>query len=173
MSTRTITLNLALAILGITLTGCYLFGTSPETIDDPPGTHPELAGQWELTGSLTGTMGILTVDETGDPISVSGSPDVASVLGAGAITADGTRRTAANGLEYIGTGQALLSGDQLTITIDVTVYSGILQLGTFSLNYSGTLTDADHATGNAVITQTLPGMPYQYEETIDAERISS
>jgi hypothetical protein len=152
------------------LCGCPLLTTLPDTITDPPGTAPELAGDWIMTGSVSGAMGTLTIDATGDPVTVTGNPDVTQVLGAGPVTADGTRRTAANGLQYIGTGQAVLSGDQLTISIDLTVFAAGFQIGSFTLNYTGTLTDPNTAEGDATIRMSLPGQPSTWEESITATR---
>ncbi|MCH8966955.1 MAG: hypothetical protein IID43_04700 [Planctomycetes bacterium] len=65
--------------------------------DDPPANAPALAGRWALSGAGGRDAGCLVTDASGDPVSLSGNPEVRRAIDEEVIFFDGSVRTTASG----------------------------------------------------------------------------
>jgi hypothetical protein len=154
---------MAVAIVSLlALTGCPPVGSG--NLPDPPGTAPELKGDWNFAPTVAGTSGFpdlgdLSIDATGDLKSLSGNKFLQSQLGVDTLTFDGVWRPADFGgtpIEYAPTAAVTNENGHVTLNVVITVRAYGVNLGTYSVVAQGTQ-NGDTITGTVTENATLPG----------------
>ncbi len=150
--------ELGLSLTLIAVSGCPTAANDP--LLDPPGTAPELAGQWQMQGDSTGWSGCGEIDETGDLETLSDNGFVRTQLGVNTLRFDGVWRPSSfNGIpiEYAGTSEVTKSGDDVRLEAVVTVRSFGVVLGHYT-NISEGVLAGDTITGTYTQFSNLPGL---------------
>ena len=140
--------------------------------DDPPANAPALAGRWALSGAGGRDAGCLVTDASGDPVSLSGNPEVRRAIDEEVIFFDGSVRTTASGLNYVGIGGATSDGDQVVLFIEIEVFQGVFSVGNQRLELVDVLVDPATIVGTLESRQeaTFANVPPLIQEDGRAER---
>lgn len=114
---------------------------------DPPSDAPEFAGRWQLRGEGGRDTGCLEADETGDPLSLTGNPEVTRAVDEDEIFFDGLPRATASGLIYTAIARTSVINEDVLVVFDIEVFQLGLNVGTQHFELDGVLTDEDHVVG--------------------------
>ncbi len=134
---------LALAVVPALVCGCPGAGGTT----DPPSDAPEFAGQWQLRGAGGRDTGCLLADETGDPVSLTGNPEIARAVDESVIFFDGAPRTTSSGLLYTAIARTSIINEDVLVVFDIDVFQLGIDVGTQHFELDGVLVDEDNVVG--------------------------
>ena len=91
--------------------------------------------------------GCLLADTTGDPVSLTGNPQVFRAVEEDLIFFDGQVHSTASGFEYAAIAQASVAGTHVFIYFEIEVFEAGFTVGTQRVELDGTQVDEDSIVG--------------------------